>query len=101
MLKKCLTVAFAGLSLSLAAAGSASADTTGPDLGTATFTTTSGGGGTGLVTFTAPMINGRCALPWFGSVAQGVSTPIGSTNVVCDDLTSPITQSPTGSNALF
>ena len=101
MIKQYLAVTVAGLGLTLAAAGSAAADTTSPDLGSVTFTAPAGDGANGLLTFTAPMVNGRCALPWFGTVVEGTSTPIGTTSVVCDDITAPITQSTSGTNMLL
>jgi hypothetical protein len=101
MIKQYLAVTVAGLGLLLAAAGSASADTPSPDLGTVTFTTPAGDGGTGLLSFTAPMVDGRCALPWFGTVVEGASTPIGSTSVDCVDITTPIAQNPSGTSMLL
>ena len=43
-----------------------------------------------LLTVDATVVDARCAAPWYGSAVLGGSTPIGSQNVVCDDVKHPV-----------
>ncbi len=95
--KKSLAVAAGSLGLLAGTAGTAFAD--GGGLG-GTVTTITGDQG-GLVNINAPLVDLRCATPWFGSAVLGVSLPIGSQNIVCDDVKAPIQQSHTGKNSLL
>jgi hypothetical protein len=97
VLKKSLAIAAGSLGLLASTAGTASADSSG--LGGAV--TTISGDQSGLINVNAPLVDLRCATPWFGSAVLGVSLPIGSQNVVCDDVKAPIMQTHTGKNSLF
>ena len=97
MFKKSLAVAAGSLGVLAASAGAAGADTGGLGGGVTQIS----GNQTGLVNINAPLVDLRCATPWFGSAVLGVSLPIGEEAVVCNDVKAPISQSHTGSNALL
>jgi hypothetical protein len=102
VLKKVLAVPAASIAMVLGAGAAASADA--PSVGSAGFggnVTAIAGDQSGLVNINAPLIDLRCALPWFGSAVLGVSLPIGMQAVVCDDVNAPINQTELGSNGLL
>jgi hypothetical protein len=102
VLKKILAVPAASLAVVLGAGTVASADA--PSVGSDGFggsVTAIGGDQSGLVNINAPLLDLRCALPWFGSAVLGVSLPIGMQAVVCDDVDAPITQNSLGHNGLL
>jgi hypothetical protein len=102
MLKKSLAVALAGVGLTLVAAGAASADvTTSPADGFGGSTTAVTGDQSGLLTLNSQIADLRCATPWYGSAVVGGSTPIGTQNVVCNDVKAPITQLDGGKNSVL
>jgi hypothetical protein len=95
--KKSLAVAAGSLGLLASSAGMACADTGGIGGEVTTIT----GDQSGLINVNAPLVDLRCATPWFGSAVLGVSLPIGSENVVCDDVKAPIAQAHVGNNSLL
>jgi hypothetical protein len=93
MLKKSLAVSFAGLGLTMVAAGTASATiTTAPSSGFGGSTVAVTGDQSGILTVNSPLVDLRCATPWYGSAVLGGSTPIGQQNVTCDDVKTPVTE---------
>jgi hypothetical protein len=91
MLRTSLAVSFVGLGLTMAGAGTASAGiTTGPSSGFGGSTVAVTGDQSGLLTVDAPLVDLRCATPWYGSAVIGGSTPIGQQNVTCDDVKAPV-----------
>lgn len=46
----------------------------------------------GVLNANAPIVDGRCAAVWYGSAVLGGSTPVGTQNIVCDDVRAPIKQ---------
>jgi hypothetical protein len=56
---------------------------------------------TGLVIIDAPLVDLRCATPWFGSAVLGATLPIGMQSIVCDEVNAPVSQAHTGDNALL
>ncbi len=98
MLKKSLAVSFAGLGLSMVAAGSASASiSAGPSSGFGGSIVAVTGDQSGLLTVDAPLVDARCAAPWYGSAVLGGSTPIGQQNVTCNDVKAPVTETQSNS----
>ena len=97
VLKKSLAIAAGSLGLLAGTAGTACADTSGLGGGVTVIT----GDQSGLVNVNAPLVDLRCAAPWFGSAVLGVSLPIGSQNVVCNDVKGQITQWHDGKNSLI
>ena len=98
MFKKSLAIAAGSLGLLAGTAGTACADVS-SGLGGSVTTIT--GDQSGLVNVNAPLVDLRCATPWFGSAVLGVSLPIGSQNIVCDDIKAPIEQNHIGKNSLI
>jgi hypothetical protein len=102
MFKKTLAASFAGLSLSMVAAGTASASVTaGPSSGFGGSGTIVDGEQKGVLTVNSPLVDLRCATPWYGSAVAGASTPIGSGDVVCDDVKSVVTMLSEGKNGVL
>jgi hypothetical protein len=102
MFKKSMAVAIAGVGLTLAAAGSASADVCLP--GSSSFggsTVGVDGNQTSPLTVNAPLVDGRCIAPWYGSGVVGGSTPIGAQDVVCNDVKVPVEQQSVGGNTVL
>ena len=99
MINRMLAVSAAGLGLSLGVAGTASAsEVTGAGGGFGGFTTVVDGVQSGVLAVDAPIVDLRCATPWYGSAVLGGSTPIGSQNVVCDDVKAVVTMLGDGDN---
>ena len=102
MLKKTLAASFAGLGLSMVAASTASAVVSaGPTSGFGGYDTIVDGQQSGMLTVDAPLVDLRCATPWYGSAVAGGSTPNGSENVVCDDVKSVVTMLSKGKNGVL
>jgi len=96
MLKKTLCVVGLG-----AAACAVSAAPAGADTGAFGGSSVVAPDQSGLVIIDAPLIDLRCAAPWFGSAVLGGSLPIGMQSVVCDEVKSPVSLSHTGNDALL
>jgi hypothetical protein len=96
MLKKTLCVVGLGAAVCAVSATSASADT-GAFGGSSVVAPDQ----SGLVIIDAPLLDLRCAAPWFGSAVLGASLPIGMQSVVCDEVKAPISQTHTGGNGLL
>jgi hypothetical protein len=95
MLKKILCVAGMGAAVCSVSATSASADT-------GTFgSTVVANDQSGLVIIDAPLVDLRCAAPWFGSAVLGAALPIGMQSIVCDEINAPVSQAHTGDDALL
>ena len=96
MLKKTIAVSVAGLGAavtSVATAGAACATiTVSPSTGFGGSTVVIAGHQSTVVGFDAPVLDARCALPWYGSSVIGGSTPIGQMNVTCDDIKAEVQQ---------
>lgn len=96
MLKKTLCVVGVGAAAFAVSATTASADT-GAFGGNNVVTRDQHG----LVIIDAPLLDLRCAAPWFGSAVLGGSLPIGMQAVVCDVVKAPITETHTGDDSLL
>ena len=94
MFLKSLAVAAGSTALVLMAGGSAMAADicTAESTGFGGSTVAVNGSQSGVLTVNTALVDGRCAAPWYGSAVLGGSTPIGSQNVVCDDLKAPVTE---------
>jgi hypothetical protein len=92
MFVKSLAVAAGSAALALVASGTAMAGEvcTGESDGFGGSTVAVTGSQSGAVTIDSDVVDGRCAAPWYGSAVIGGSTPIGSQNLVCDDIKAPI-----------
>jgi hypothetical protein len=102
MIKRILATSLAGVSISMVAAGTASADViTSPATGFGGSVTAIGGEQSGILSVNAPIVDLRCATPWYGSAVLGGSTPIGSQNVVCDDVKAAVSLLSQGKNGIL
>ena len=99
MFKKCATVAAAALALVVAGGTAASAQ---EGYHQHHHRMVMGDGDQdGLLNLDAPAVVAACAAPWFGSAVLGGSLPIGSENIVCDDIHGTVTQDESGHNGLL
>ena len=85
----------------VAAAGAVSAGAASADSGLFGSDGASAPDQNGLVNINAPLVDLRCAAPWFGSAVLGGSLPIGEQALVCDEVKAPITQTHNGDNDLL
>ena len=92
MFVKSLAVAAGSTVMVLAAGGSAMASDVcvGESTGFGGSTVAVTGSQSAAITVDASLVDARCATPWYGSAVVGGSTPIGSQNIVCDDVKNPI-----------
>ncbi len=92
MFVKSLAVAAGSAVMVLAAGGSAMASDVcaGESSGFGGSTVAVTGSQSAAITIDAPLVDARCATPWYGSAVLGGSTPIGQQNVVCDDVKAPV-----------
>lgn len=51
-----------------------------------------GGEQRGLINANAPLVDLRCATPWYGSAVLGGTTPLHTQNIVCDYVGAPVEQ---------
>ncbi|HXR72925.1 hypothetical protein [Actinocrinis sp.] len=99
MPKKFIAVAGAAVGLMLATAGAAAASQSAPADDSGAFNNpplSFLGDQTGVLNADAPLVDLRCATPWYGSAVLGGSTPLHTQNVVCNDVDAPIELSQNG-----